>query len=83
MHYEHTFTCNDSVFQMISPFFQPLRLRTPRVSPGGDGMRSVAVDGCAAKLPLRTFTVKGGFVSSASGGRRMVIVGTIFRRRES
>ncbi len=81
MHYEPTATYNDSIFQMIPPFVQPLRFWTPRVPHDYDGMRSATIEKRAKKLPLHVVTIKGGFVNSAGGERRLIIAGKIFKRR--
>ncbi|MBN1576588.1 MAG: hypothetical protein JW913_08555 [Chitinispirillaceae bacterium] len=80
---EQTTTCNDSLFQMIPPLFQPLRLWTPRVLKVYSDLRGAAAEKRVKKMPLHAFTIKGGFVNLPGGERRMVIVGKIFKHQGS
>ena len=83
MNCEYTTTCNDSVFQMIPPLFHPLRLWTPRAVPDCAPVRRLGGDEQPPQAPLRAFTViRGRLVHMSGGERRMVIAGTIFKRRE-
>lgn len=69
---------------MLPPLFQPLRLWTPRLQPTVKNRRTELPESRALSkgAPIRSFTMRGGFVSAADGERRMVIVGKLFRSRE-
>lgn len=62
--------------QMVLPLFQPLRLWSPREE--RVSARRVAV---AKKDEFSSagFSMKGGFVTGASGERRLTIAGKIFK----
>lgn len=80
MEYEQTEVHNGTIFQMVMPLFQPLRLWTPRISPSAGSVRKRTC-GKSAQVPVRTFTIRGGMVNMADGERRMVIAGRIFGQR--
>ncbi|NLG16064.1 MAG: hypothetical protein GX556_01895 [Fibrobacter sp.] len=66
----------DTPIQMALPVFQPLRLWNARsdLQNKRDTLKSQAL------LPVRAFSMKGGFVSMPGGERRLVIAGKIFSR---
>jgi len=72
------------VCTLLPPLFQPLRLWTRRVPPApvknAGKMVETATD--RKNVPLRTFSMRGGFVNAADGERRMVIAGKLFRTQE-
>ena len=81
MRFEHMGGYNDYAFQVTPPFFQPLRRwRRPQPPLHGE-VRKVAAKS-AGKMPLHAFTIKGGFVNTAGGQRRLIMAGTIFKHKE-
>ncbi|HEX3020109.1 MAG TPA: hypothetical protein VHP36_07390 [Chitinispirillaceae bacterium] len=70
--------CDETVEQMTLPLFQPLRLWSPR--PNKVRSEKINKELCApVSMPVRTFTMRGGYISDSVGIRRMVIAGKIFK----
>ncbi len=67
--------------QMSLPLFQPLRLWNPRPVRTRAAKISTPVLS-SLPIPLRTFVMKGGYVSDSEGVRRMIIAGKIFKNEE-
>jgi hypothetical protein len=63
--------------QMVLPLFQPLRLWSPREE--RISSRRVAVVAKKDDVSSAGFSMKGGFVTGASGERRLMIAGKIFK----
>lgn len=63
--------------QITLPLFQPLRFWTPRPVSVQTPVRPVNCTGSI--LSAKGFSMKGGFVHSTGGVRRMVIAGKIIK----
>lgn len=63
--------------QITLPLFQPLRFWTPRPALVQTPVQSVKRAGSI--LSAKGFSMKGGFVHSTGGARRMVIAGKIIK----
>ncbi len=72
----------ETVEQMSLPLFQPLRLWSPRPAKVRKEKIGKEVISAPLTIPVRTFAMRGGYVSDSGGVRRMVIVGKIFRAEE-
>lgn len=68
--------------QMSLPLFQPLRLWSPRPVRVRAEKISTPVLNSGLSIPVRTFVMKGGYISDSCGVRRMVIAGKIFKNEE-